>query len=437
MKKVRVFAALLLIVALAMQTLLPVYGEEPENPGSDENPLHIVGENEDVAGDEKIVTEEKKEIVDGIENGVNIIANEIETILVEAVPDAERTADAILEVLEEELEPADSVGEDEEQQESASVNADTDSEDTASAEEIENGSEEPYEAAVEPEDADEKEASGEEADADEKEASGEEEASMKPGVAANERKEAKKSAAAKKAAKRAAKKPAAKKTAAKRPAVKKPAVKKTAVNERATHDKRATESEDQAGDPNLYTPTKLFEAVGVSPVAIEDSVTAGTEDQNDMAYIIPSDIKASTEAGALKQVVPQNYAATEDQKYAIHIDRNYEAAEAQIQSNSQTQPGFTVESEKEGDKVLVSVGGRLDTTSAPQLQDELDKSLKDAKELVIDMADVDYISSAGLRVLLSAQKTMSKQGKMILRNVKPEVKEVFDITGFSDILTIE
>lgn len=85
----------------------------------------------------------------------------------------------------------------------------------------------------------------------------------------------------------------------------------------------------------------------------------------------------------------------------------------------------------------ISISGRLDTTTAPQLEAELKDSLNGITELVLDFVDLDYISSAGLRVLLCAQKTMNKQGNMRILNVNPTIQEVFDVTGFSGILTIE
>ena len=88
-------------------------------------------------------------------------------------------------------------------------------------------------------------------------------------------------------------------------------------------------------------------------------------------------------------------------------------------------------------KLNISIAGRLDTTTAPKLENELKDSIDGVTELVLDFEKLEYVSSAGLRVLLSAQKTMNKQGKMIIRNVCPDIMEVFDITGFSDILTIE
>ena len=91
----------------------------------------------------------------------------------------------------------------------------------------------------------------------------------------------------------------------------------------------------------------------------------------------------------------------------------------------------------EGSKLTVFLEGRIDTTTAPSLDDELNASLDGVEELVMDLDKLDYISSAGLRVLLSAQKTMNKQGKMIVKNASEEVMEIFEVTGFSDILTIE
>lgn len=90
----------------------------------------------------------------------------------------------------------------------------------------------------------------------------------------------------------------------------------------------------------------------------------------------------------------------------------------------------------EGNVCNIGLVGRLDTTTAPQLEAELKSSLNDIQELNIDLAKLEYISSAGLRVLLSAQKVMNKQGKMNIKNVTPEVMEVFEITGFTDILNI-
>lgn len=90
----------------------------------------------------------------------------------------------------------------------------------------------------------------------------------------------------------------------------------------------------------------------------------------------------------------------------------------------------------EGSKLEIVLEGRLDTTTAPSLDDELKQSVEGVTELVFDFEKLEYISSAGLRVLLSAQKIMNKQGEMVVKNVNQIVAEVFEVTGFSDILTI-
>ena len=87
--------------------------------------------------------------------------------------------------------------------------------------------------------------------------------------------------------------------------------------------------------------------------------------------------------------------------------------------------------------LTVALAGRLDTTTAPELEAVLKESLDGVTELEIDMTALDYISSAGLRVLLSAQKTMNKQGEMKVSHVSETILEIFEVTGFSDILTIE
>lgn len=90
-----------------------------------------------------------------------------------------------------------------------------------------------------------------------------------------------------------------------------------------------------------------------------------------------------------------------------------------------------------GNALKIILEGRLDTTTAPQLEAELSTALSGVTDLKFDLEKLEYISSAGLRVLLSTQKTMNKQGKMVVSNASAEVKEIFDVTGFSDILTIE
>ena len=95
-------------------------------------------------------------------------------------------------------------------------------------------------------------------------------------------------------------------------------------------------------------------------------------------------------------------------------------------------------SKNQTDKSLdIALAGRLDTTTAPKLEAELRQSIGDNTELNLDFAKLEYISSAGLRVLLAAQKVMNRQGKMVIRNVNDVISEVFEVTGFSDILTIE
>ena len=91
----------------------------------------------------------------------------------------------------------------------------------------------------------------------------------------------------------------------------------------------------------------------------------------------------------------------------------------------------------ENGKAFFALSGRIDTTTAPQLEKEIKESVNGVTELVLDMKELDYISSSGLRVLLSAKKIMSKQGKMTLLNVNETVMEIFEVTGFSEILTIE
>jgi anti-sigma B factor antagonist len=90
-----------------------------------------------------------------------------------------------------------------------------------------------------------------------------------------------------------------------------------------------------------------------------------------------------------------------------------------------------------GSTLEIALEGRLDTMTAPELEAELQKSMGGAESLVMDFSKLDYISSAGLRVLLSAHKVMSSKGGMKVKNVNEIVQEVLDVTGFSDILTIE
>ena len=91
----------------------------------------------------------------------------------------------------------------------------------------------------------------------------------------------------------------------------------------------------------------------------------------------------------------------------------------------------------EGNSLEYELEGRLDTTTAPGLENEVKSSIDGVEKLVFNFEKLDYISSAGLRVLLSTQKIMNKQGEMIVKNCSEEVLEIFDVTGFTEILTIE
>ncbi|MBQ7518857.1 MAG: STAS domain-containing protein [Clostridia bacterium] len=92
---------------------------------------------------------------------------------------------------------------------------------------------------------------------------------------------------------------------------------------------------------------------------------------------------------------------------------------------------------QDGTTLTVALEGRLDTVTSPHLEGELRTAVNGVTELIFDLTGLEYISSAGLRVLLSAQKVMNRQGKMTIRNVKPEIMEIFEVTGFVDILNIE
>lgn len=98
---------------------------------------------------------------------------------------------------------------------------------------------------------------------------------------------------------------------------------------------------------------------------------------------------------------------------------------------------MTIEKRSESEKTTLAIAGRLDTTTAPQLEKELDSVLEGTKELVFDMHGLEYISSAGLRIILKAQKAMNAKGSMKLIGVNDSIMEIFEITGFADIITIE
>lgn len=98
---------------------------------------------------------------------------------------------------------------------------------------------------------------------------------------------------------------------------------------------------------------------------------------------------------------------------------------------------MTINKTANGNELTIALEGRLDTTTAPQLDDELKSALEGITKLDFNFEKLEYISSAGLRVLLSAQKVMNKQGSMVIKNVNEEIQEIFEVTGFVDILTIE
>jgi anti-sigma B factor antagonist len=98
---------------------------------------------------------------------------------------------------------------------------------------------------------------------------------------------------------------------------------------------------------------------------------------------------------------------------------------------------MTINKNQNGEALTVSLEGRLDTTTAPQLEAEFKHSLEGIKALTIDISALEYISSAGLRVLLSAQKVMNKQGEMTVKGANEAIMEIFEVTGFIDLLNIE
>ena len=98
---------------------------------------------------------------------------------------------------------------------------------------------------------------------------------------------------------------------------------------------------------------------------------------------------------------------------------------------------MTIEIKRNAEETIIEIVGRLDTTTAPALDKTIMNDIEGTKELVLDFKNLEYISSAGLRVLLGAQKKMQKIGSMKLINVHEEVMEIFEMTGFADILVIE
>ena len=98
---------------------------------------------------------------------------------------------------------------------------------------------------------------------------------------------------------------------------------------------------------------------------------------------------------------------------------------------------LTIAKHRVDDNLVITLEGRLDSTNSQELMDTINNSLQGVTDLVIDLEKLEYMSSAGLRVMLSAQKTMNKQGSMKITHVNETIMEVFDVTGFVDILTIE
>ncbi|MBQ3669031.1 MAG: STAS domain-containing protein [Clostridia bacterium] len=98
---------------------------------------------------------------------------------------------------------------------------------------------------------------------------------------------------------------------------------------------------------------------------------------------------------------------------------------------------LNIDTRKDGDALTIALTGRLDTITAPELEKAVKDNVSGISSLTMDFEKLEYISSAGLRVLLSAQKTMNRQGKMVVTHVNDTVQEIFEVTGFADILTIE
>ena len=98
---------------------------------------------------------------------------------------------------------------------------------------------------------------------------------------------------------------------------------------------------------------------------------------------------------------------------------------------------MTIDKMIEEKKLTITLTGRLDTTTAPQLETELKQNISGVEALILDFSGLEYLSYAGLRVLLSAQKVMNRQGSMTVKNVNEIIMEIFEVTGFVDLLTIE
>ena len=135
------------------------------------------------------------------------------------------------------------------------------------------------------------------------------------------------------------------------------------------------------------------------------------------------------------RTVTKTRADEEAQEHFLYEQQWKECCNKIIKMSEETK--MTINKTLNAGDLTLTLAGRLDTTTAPQLEAELKTSLNDVSSLTMDFDQLEYISSAGLRVLLSAQKVMNKQGKMVIRHVNETIHEVFEVTGFSDILTIE
>ena len=98
---------------------------------------------------------------------------------------------------------------------------------------------------------------------------------------------------------------------------------------------------------------------------------------------------------------------------------------------------MTITMNRNGKELTVALEGRLDTRTSPELEAKLEPEFEGTDKLIFDLADLRYISSAGLRVLLSSMQIMEEQGELIVRNVRPEIMDIFEVTGFSEDLNIE
>ena len=106
-------------------------------------------------------------------------------------------------------------------------------------------------------------------------------------------------------------------------------------------------------------------------------------------------------------------------------------------SNANKSAALKISVSNEGAEYTFIVEGRLDTNTSPELEAKINEVIGDAKKLIIDLQNLDYISSAGLRVLLGATQVMEDKGEMVVRNVTEAVKEIFDLTGFNNVFKIE